>query len=283
MSSKFIREQKHKCGPNYMEVDIFPITEQEHKASTRSKNKMATRLVQANLNAKNSKRHLLQLVNTNFTNKDIHITLTYKRGRVPKTEEEAEKNLDNYLRRINYRRKKRGLPTAKVIAVTEYQEENQNEKKRAVQFHHHVIINEGLSRDELEGLWSEGRGKMRRPIGMTNADRLQFDQDSLENLCNYLTKYPNRKKRWRQSIGLKQPIRPRPNDGRYTRSKVSRLAKECVDDADYWNKQYPGWELNGPAIHAAYHEQMGWYIYLQLRRIRNRKESYEKNERGDCK
>ena len=67
--------------------------------------------------------------------------------------------------------------------------------------HHHVVLSCGLSRDELERLWYRGKDKER--LGITNADRLQFDRESLERLANYLTKYTNRKRRWRQSRALK--------------------------------------------------------------------------------
>ena len=45
------------------------------------------------------------------------------------------------------------------------------------------------------------QGKDKERLGITNADRLQFDRESLERLANYLTKYTNRKRRWRQSRG----------------------------------------------------------------------------------
>lgn len=270
MNCTRMREQRHLCGPNYMEVDIFPVTEQEHKASTRAKKEKATSLVQANYNHKWSKRHFLQKVNANFTENDLHLTLPYFIRRLPKTLEDAERDLDNYLRRVNYLRAKRGYPPAKVMAVTEWQEPDDNGK--SVRFHHHVIISgDGLTRDELEALWSDGRQKNifeRKRCGWANADRLHFDQDSLEALAKYLMKYPRRKKRWRQSVGLRQPVRPRPNDGRYTRTKVARLARERVDDTDFWNRQYPGWELNGPQVVAKYHEETGWHMYLRMRRIR---------------
>lgn len=265
-----VREQRHLCGPNYMEVDIYPISEREHRASARSKQRQATRMVQANLNARNSARHLMQLVNTNFTDNDLHVVLPYFQRRLPATEDEAERDLDNWIRRVNYLRARRGYPPARVIAVTEHQEAGGGRKK--VNFHHHVIISgDGLTRDELEAYWSDGRQKdlrKRQLCGYAHSDRLRFDQDSLEGLANYLMKYPKRKKRWRQSEGLKQPRRPRPNDSRYSRGKVARLARERVDDPDYWNRQYPGWELNGGALDAVYHEQFGWYLYLKMRRIR---------------
>ena len=100
------------------------------------------------------------------------------------------------------------------------------------------------------------------------ADRLQLDKGSLEALCNYLLKYPNRKRRWTQSRGLKQPERPRPNDTRYTKRKVERIVRGEVYDPDFWHRQYPGYEL--AEARPVYRENTGWSIYLKMWRPDNR-------------
>ena len=61
-----------------------------------------------------------RLIIENFTNDDIWMTLTYAEGNEPACWDEAVKNMTNYIRRINYRRKKLGLPKAKYIYVTEH-------------------------------------------------------------------------------------------------------------------------------------------------------------------
>ncbi len=55
----------------------------------------------------------------------------------------------NYIRRIQRLRKKRGLPPLKYIAVTE-------RGKKGGRYHHHITINGGIDRDELESLWGLG-------------------------------------------------------------------------------------------------------------------------------
>ena len=267
MNCHYIREQRHICGPEYMEVDIYPITVREHKASTRAKKKKASDMVRCNLNSENAKRHLRQLVNTNFTWRDLHVTLTYDSEHLPKTEEEAERNFRNWLERVARRCKKLGLPPPKYIGVTEHQEPGPGRK--GVRYHHHAILSCGLNRDELESLWHAGRGRKRfERMGTANADRLQLDKGSLEALCNYLLKYPNRKRRWTQSRGLKQPERPRPNDTRYTKRKVERIVRGEVYDPDFWHRQYPGYEL--AEARPVYRENTGWSIYLQMWRPDNR-------------
>ena len=246
MNCHYIREQRHICGPEYMEVDIYPITVREHKASTRAKKKKASDMVRCNLNSENAKRHLRQLVNTNFTWRDLHVTLTYDSEHLPKTEEEAERNFRNWLERVARRCKKLGLPPPKYIGVTEHQEPGPGRK--GVRYHHHAILSCGLNRDELESLWHAGRGRKRfERMGTANADRLQLDKGSLEALCNYLLKYPNRKRRWTQSRGLKQPERPRPNDTRYTKRKVERIVRGEVYDPDFLAQAVPRLRAGGSA------------------------------------
>ena len=51
--------------------------------------RLPTRKAQANLNDRNARRHLVQLVITNFDERDLHVTLTYGPGQEPTTEAEA--------------------------------------------------------------------------------------------------------------------------------------------------------------------------------------------------
>lgn len=261
MKRSYIREQRHVCGAQYMEVDIYPITVREHTASTRAKKKKASDEVRCSLNSENARRHLRQLVNTNFTRRDLHVTLTYDDEHLPQTDEAAARDLRNWLDRVARRCKKKNLTPPRYIGVTEHAAPQSG--RRGVRYHHHVILSCSLGRDELEALWHAGRGKKRMErMGTANADRLQLDKGSLEALCNYLLKYPNRKRRWTQSRGLKQPIRPRPNDTRYTRRGVERIVRTTAHDPAFWQKQYPGFFL----IEATpvYRDTTGWSIYLKL-------------------
>ena len=266
MKCRFIREQKYICGVNYREIDLFPITDREKGSSVRAKKQQASRMVQQNLNGKNAQRYLGQLVTTNFTEKDLHVTSTYADWMLPQTAAEAEHDLDLYLSRIAYHNKKRGHGKIKFIAVLEYREADVQAGDSGVRFHHHIILSCGLDRDFVESLWY--RGKDKEVLGTVNADRLQLDRESLERLTNYLTKYTNRTRRWKQSIGLAKPVRPRPNDGKYTRRKLERIAKDgSVWDGEFWHKQYPGWELN--EAKPVWNEHTGeWSIYLKMRRTR---------------
>lgn len=266
---RFVREQRHVCGDNYMEIDLYPISEREKGASLSAKRRQASSRIQQNLNARNARRYFIQLLNANFTESDIHWTGTYDDAHLPDSIEQADHDLELFLRRVRSQSRKRGLPAPRFIAVTEWRKEGDG--LPAVRIHHHVVLSCGLSRDELEGLWYRGKDKER--LGITNADRLQFDRESLERLANYLTKYTNRKRRWRQSRGLEKPQRPRPNDGKYTRRQLERLVTSgAVFDSEFWRRKYQGWEINDitPIQNDVTKE---WSIYLKLRRTVPRRKS----------
>ena len=266
---RFVREQRHVCGDNYMEIDLYPISEREKGASLSAKRRQASSRIQQNLNARNARRYFIQLLNANFTESDIHWTGTYDDAHLPDSIEQADHDLELFLRRVRSQSRKRGLPAPRFIAVTEWREEGDG--LPAVRVHHHVVLSCGLSRDELERLWYRGKDKER--LGITNADRLQFDRESLERLANYVTKYTNRKRRWRQSRGLEKPQRPRPNDGKYTRRQLERLVTSgAVFDSEFWRRKYQGWEINDitPIQNDVTKE---WSIYLKLRRTVPRRKS----------
>lgn len=260
MRQTYTREQRHICGSCYQEVDIYTVTQAEHRASLRAKKRAASKLVQQNANAARAERYLVQLVNTNFDAAGVHMTLTYREEQLPDSPQAAEHLLELFLRRVRARCAQQGAAAPKYIAVTEYRQEEES-GALAVRYHHHVILSCALGRDELEDLWrAPGKGGER--LGTVNADRLQPERGSLERLCRYLIKYPNRKRRWKQSRGLKKPDRPRPNDTRYSRRQTEKIVRTCLYDRSFWEKQYPGWNFS--EVSSSWNEWTGHHITLKL-------------------
>ena len=268
MSRNFIREKKIFCSDTYMEVDIYPYTDIERKKGKRSKKKKESEPKQKNLNDKNAKRYLIQKIHANFKDNDLYITLTYTNSSLPENIQEGEKNIQNYIRRLKRARKKAGLDELKYIAVTEHSEDEDTGK--IVRIHHHLIINSGLNRDEVEELWRKKRTKgesQGKKIGFVNANRIQEDENTgLTSLAKYLSKDPRGKKRWTCSKNLVNPT-SRTNDYKYTRKKIISLATNHVD-ISYWERKYPGWTIKDKigGYEAVYNDFTGWSIYLKLRK-----------------
>lgn len=292
----FIREKKIFCGPEFLEVDLYPYTEEQKRATKgkRSKKEAVTPPKQMNLNDKNARRYLTQLSNTNFGEADLHTTATYSKANLPASVEEAEKEIRNYLRRVDYKRRKEGLPPLKYILVTAYSTGKDGEKPTRI--HHHIFMSGGLDRDIVEDLWRKRKRKGQKKgdkIGFINADRIQPDENGVAALCEYLAKQAKGKKRWSSSQNLDKPDteitdpgdpqrteqsrfsasqnldRPtyRTNDHAYSRRELEKICKEPPDPA-YWERRYPGYELirNDYAFKAEYDDYRGWAVYLKLRK-----------------
>ena len=263
----FIREKKIYCGDNYLEVDIIPCYEKRNRRGTRSKKVKESLLSQKNINAKNAKRKLLQVMESNFNEKDLHVTLTYNDKYLPKTLEDADREATNFIRRLRRKRKKNGLDDLKYILVTEHTITNDEGIEEITRVHHHLVINGGLDRDEVEDLWSKGRYSKKESMGFVNADRLQPDRNSgFTALSYYLTKKPANKRSWTCSQNLRRP-ESRNNDYKYSKRKIQRIIGHNKE-LSYWEKQYPGWYIadkdNG--YEEVYNEITGWSIYLKFRR-----------------
>ena len=130
-------------------------------------------------------RELARVINSNFKQNDLFITLTF-RGKAQPTYEEVEKAMRKFFRAVRTVRKLRGMPELKYVAVIE-------DSKR---IHIHVLMNR-MSLDEVNDLW---------PHGKVLSSRLEPNGE-YTGIAHYITKEPKRphKKRWSQSRNLKKP------------------------------------------------------------------------------
>ena len=280
----FVREKRIYCGEEWLEVDIVPVTnmpeagkEKERKSSQK----------QQNLNEKRSKRRFVQIANSNFNEEDLHISCTYDEKHLPETLEDADRIIHNYLNRVKRRMKKITGQDLKYMLVTEYtpedeeggQEEDTDKRTKVVRLHHHIIINGGLPREDLEMLWSTTRinwNKAGEPgyrrgvdfLGFVNCDRLQPNENGIEGLVNYINKRKKGCKKWSTSQNLIKP-KVKKNDHKYSFKKIREYA-QTPEDKEVWRKRYPGYEPT--SINFQYNDYTGWSVYLRLRKVRdNRK------------
>jgi hypothetical protein len=205
---------------NQLEIEIYP--EFSRTTAKRIGIKKPSRKAQRNLNEKNARKQLERLINCNFKDNDLWITVTYSNKHLPKSYKEANRNMKNYIRRINYRRKKKSLKNAKYIFITEHNENNK------IRFHHHLLIEDGLSLDELESLWKFGRKNLRR---------VEPDEDGLIGLAAYMSKGSKGEKRWYSSKYLKKP-KIRKSYTVFPYSKIKRMIENTNNIADVMMKKY---------------------------------------------
>lgn len=221
---KKYRTKRVQAGP-VMDIMIYPVWIRQEEAA-RAKKAMATRAAQAAQNEKDARRKLRWLINANFGERDLALTLTYK-GDDPASIEDARKDVGNYIRRVQHWRKKQGMDPARYIYVIEC-----GEGKRA-RVHHHILMT-GMDRDVAERLWSRGRA---------NSSRLQPDERGLEGLARYISKDPKGKKRWGYSKGLKRPT-VTVSDSRVSRRQVDRMAFDEQEARRCMERLAPGYVVN---------------------------------------
>ncbi|MBQ8181976.1 MAG: hypothetical protein IJ010_08420 [Ruminococcus sp.] len=214
------REKYYKCG-NYLEVNMYPVY---RKASRRRKKSRPTSDVMKRLNQIERENKLIRILNANFTENDMQLNLSYTNDNHPESDERAIRELQNFFKRLNYYRKKRGLPNAKYVAVTE-------KGKRSGRYHHHLVIDGQVSPAEVARIW--GRGYI-------NIFPLQFDETGLVGIAKYLIKEPiGTKKHWCESKNLIHPP-AKTRDGRLSGRKVMELARD-TDNAREYEKYYDGY------------------------------------------
>lgn len=264
MLSTFQREKREWCG-DYMIVNIYPRTKTQEDAvkGTRTRTEEVSRPAQRNLNDKNSKKHFNLLANGNFGEGDFVVRLSYTNKYLPKTLEQAKKDVSNYIERLKYELKKIGKDKElKWMCVTEFNEVKEDGKKTRI--HHHLIINGVATFEMILDKWKKGRGKKRKKIGLVHIDPIQLTEDSfIENLVGYLFKNKRENRHWTASRNLERPKKKIYNKT-HRRRKIDQLIHSNDEGREYYEKKYRKYEIR----HIEYKENefYGWQVTLKLRR-----------------
>lgn len=234
------REVRTVCSPVYQEVDIVPMREELRGRSEKARMSAEK---QRKANERNALKHFRRLVAANFVRPGVLLVdPTYEGGQEPDSFEAADKNMVNYLRRISWACKRKGLPAPSYVAVTEGGNVDAGEENKRL--HHHIILYApGLSRDEVEALWRTGRGKNTRSLGRINTRRAQPIEGNLNDRAAYMLKAAKHKRRWHQSLGLKKP-EEKKNDNRYSARQIEQWVRDGrAYDREFWKRKYQSWNI----------------------------------------
>lgn len=254
------RRKAIKAG-DVIELEIYPVYRSRKKDGPELKG-LPNKEKYRRYNLKQSGKMYQRLMNANFGPRDLHVTCTYAGPELP-TQEQCERDMRNFIRRINHKRKKGGLPPAKYMYVIE----GKTDQDKRTRVHSHLILEGGLDRDTIEALWRAGSQKG-APRGTCNADRLQPGDMQLTALATYLMKDPKGRKRWKPSKNLKKP-EVYISDTAIKRKHIAQLASGAANPKEYWRKQYPGYILRDMQIKTNPYLS-GAAVTVQLQRIPTR-------------
>ncbi|MCQ2014677.1 rolling circle replication-associated protein [Clostridium butyricum] len=248
LNNNYVYYRRRITSGNMVELEIYPVWKCKHDIP-RKKERFESKESQKNLNNKNSKKKVVRLVNANFGKDDLYITVTYQDGYLP-NEEQARKDMQNYIRRLKRYRKKNGLEELKYIYAIGYEDEPEKSKK--IRIHHHMIINK-MDRDVVEDLWGKGRA---------DCKRLKPDDFELTGVAKYIASQGP--ERWSASRNLKKPKISTSRTG-FTRRKALKLISEPGSFKEIFEKQYP--DLIYKDYEAYYSEESpGVYLYIRMRK-----------------
>ncbi|MBQ8708367.1 MAG: hypothetical protein IJ523_09805 [Succinivibrionaceae bacterium] len=252
---------------DYIYVDSYPIWDNASTTKAKRQATEAHKEAQRKINNRRRSEHLEKILHTNFREDDFVITLTYPAGQDPKSDEELEKDVNNFLRRVATRRKKKDMAETgnKYIWVGE-----KINRKYGLTYHAHMVINSGgLSRHEIEEIWRKKHG------GITNCDGLQIAGEGLTGLSKYLVKASGIMStdqdkvgsRWyHRSMNLKEPTIT-VADKKISRRKAQEIKSDVSGNGkEIFEKLYKGYQF---LECRAYESEFinGVYIRAKLRRI----------------
>lgn len=273
---RLYREKIYRTG-DYLDIQLFPVF---NKANARRKKRSKpTSDMQAKLNQRNAERALTRILNANFGEDDISVTLTYSPKDLPESFEDAERDAKNFLRRVKRLRAKKGLEEIKYVLIP-----------GPGRFHFHIPMNGGIDDKELQKLW---------PYGYCNIIHFQFNENGIEGHARYIAKQfedsddpdifdmfdideetgevtevqsaegrVQRKKGKRRYSCSRNIIRPEAEekDGRISAAKVEEIATVDSESRRVFEKLYPGYCLSD--VRPYYNEENGGY-YLEIRMYRS--------------
>ena len=254
------RRRTTVSGPR-IDAEVFPVFGRHQRGELRRAKSRITREAQQRANDERSRIHLIQLVEGNFSEKDVSLTLTYD-GEAPEAAR-VEKDVRNFIARVRRARAKAGLEEMKYI-YTIGGDEMPAPGYSGKRPHVHMILSGGIDRDELEKIWGKGRA---------NCDRLQPRDEGLGGIATYFTKQRQDRpakigaKKWRGSRNLKQPVK-RCRDARMPNGRVKRIARDFRNEAkEVMETLYPGYQMQDCQVR--YSDVIdGVYIRCVLRRRR---------------
>lgn len=259
-----------------LEVMCCPIIKVGQEAKRELKRRKSTPAMEK-VNQRNTERHMMRLLEHNFTLEAVVFTLTYAypaedygfcnladlsdlywdRG-LPWDVGRVKKDVRNWREKVKRRVVQCGGKAEDVKWIIRIEEGKQPPAEGLPpKYHVHGIIEgPGITRELVEELW---------PHGTVTTDPFRMTDDGPAQLARYLCKQKMGGRWWSHSRNLKEPPRT-VSKRKVSRRRLSRIAADVLRDGkEILEKLYPGYKLVEATAH--YSDFVaGAYIYARMRR-----------------
>ena len=179
-------------------MDVRRGSDQPHRRGTRVKGKTTLRKILAN--EREAVKNLARLINCNFAQGDMWITLTYPEDTLPESPAEADREFAKFLRKLRALvRKETGKNPLYITSPPCNADPKTGEVRR---LHYHVVM-PAVAYEQVIKLWPQEDVTYRRLDG-------RGDYTGIAKYIIQQTAHVPGKKRWRSSRGLKQPVYTEP-------------------------------------------------------------------------
>lgn len=276
MRNKKFRERGAWCG-DFADIDMYSV----YLAGKKGRRGVyrETSAVQARLNDRYSKRRFKELCHANFSEGGRAVHPTYRLGCEPMNDEQCRRDFRNFVRRLERRFRKKGL---------EFRYMGTSQRgERSGRYHHHLIIPEGLTENEIQDCWG---------LGLCDSDALRFTETGVADLTAYIGRGKDKsikgdgdeimsniwRMRWCASKNLIEPKITENNaltkremvelaDCIYEDGRISAQGQELV------GKRYPGWACAEAFVE---HNEINGGLYVRLRLFRYGAKKFDWLRRG---
>ena len=262
-----------------LEILCHPIVRISAEARREAKARRSTPAMER-LNAKNTERHIMRLIEANFTREAIVVTGTYaypmedygmcdleemagiydRRG-LPWDVDRIRKDVRNWREKLKRRVLAVGGRASDLKWIVRIEEGKEPPGVGLPpKYHFHAIVEgPGLDSETVKALWEEKHGH-------AHCDRLDLKDDGAARVARYLCKQRSGGRWWSHSRNLRAPV-PRISDRKMSRRRMGRIAADVQRDGQtILESLYPGYKVvELPDV--KYSDFVaGCYIYARMRR-----------------
>jgi hypothetical protein len=214
-----IRSKKYVTD-KYLEVEAFNLSPYR-KPLSRARKMKESSPAQKKLNDRKARKYFRRLCNANFDRGDIAVTLNCDENHLPADRKELTRWVNNFIKCLQREWKKKYAdlaPFKYVYTLSNHKGDGSGSEARP---HVHMIMSGGLDRDLIETKWKKG---------FANTKRLQWGEDGIAGLAEYMARQSASERSW---SGSKNLIKPEPmvSDRALTRSQLERIINDPSDGA----------------------------------------------------